>query len=189
MAWSCRPAISTCSATESRGVTATARMATALPYRLKLAPPQAPLHGHKPTAASPLSSSLSAARPAPSPSPGGGRFPATPDLSVSRSDRDIDRQVQLDETRLQQRHGQIILQFDPGVGIAWSAATPLEDDLAGLPQLGVEAGSPYAVASDRRVPYTVRAAQPLSPASIIRGITPSLVVSAARVASPQAAGR
>jgi hypothetical protein len=33
--------------------------------------------------------------------------------SVSRSDRDVDRQVQLDQARLQQRHGQVIAQFDP----------------------------------------------------------------------------
>ena len=59
---------------------------------------------------------------------------ATPDLSVSRSDRDIDRQVQLDETRLQQRHGQVIVQFNPGVGVAWRPPELLEDDLAGLPK-------------------------------------------------------
>jgi len=35
-----------------------------------------------------------------------GAGDATEDLSVSRSDRDIDRQVQLDETGLKQRHGQ-----------------------------------------------------------------------------------
>ena len=35
----------------------------------------------------------------------------TSDLSVSSSDLDADRQVQLDETRLQQRHGQVIVQF------------------------------------------------------------------------------
>jgi hypothetical protein len=59
---------------------------------------------------------------------------ATADLSVSRSDRDIDRQVQLDETRLQQRHGQVIVQFNPGVGVAWRPPELLEDDLAGLPK-------------------------------------------------------
>ena len=59
---------------------------------------------------------------------------ATPDLSVSRSDLDIDRQVQLDETRLQQRHGQVIVQFNPGVGVAWRPPELLEDDLAGLPK-------------------------------------------------------
>ena len=58
----------------------------------------------------------------------------TADLSVSRSDRDIDRQVQLDETRLQQRHGQVITQFNPGVGVAWRPPELLEDDLAGLPK-------------------------------------------------------
>ncbi len=58
---------------------------------------------------------------------------ATADLSVSRSDLDIDRQVQLDETRLQQRHGQVIVQFNPGVGVAWRPPELLEDDLAGLP--------------------------------------------------------
>ena len=58
----------------------------------------------------------------------------TADLSVSRSDRDIDRQVQLDETRLQQRHGQVIVQFNPGVGVAWRPPELLEDDLAGLPE-------------------------------------------------------
>ena len=59
---------------------------------------------------------------------------ATADLSVSRSDLDIDRQVQLDETRLQQRHGQVIVQFNPGVGVAWRPPELLEDDLAGLPK-------------------------------------------------------
>ena len=59
---------------------------------------------------------------------------ATADLSVSRSDRDIDRQVQLDETRLQQRHGQVIAQFNPGVGVAWRPPELLEDDLARLPK-------------------------------------------------------
>jgi hypothetical protein len=59
---------------------------------------------------------------------------ATSHLSVSRSDRDIDRQVQLDETRLQQRHGQVIVQFNPSVGVAWRSAELLEDDLAGLPK-------------------------------------------------------
>jgi hypothetical protein len=39
----------------------------------------------------------------------------TANISVSRSDRDIDRQVQLDKTRLQQRHGQVIVQFNPCV--------------------------------------------------------------------------
>jgi hypothetical protein len=34
---------------------------------------------------------------------------ATADISVSRSDLDADRQVRLDETRLQQRHGQVIV--------------------------------------------------------------------------------
>ena len=58
----------------------------------------------------------------------------TPDLSVSRSDLDADRQVQLDETRLQQRHGQVIVQFNPGVGVAWRPPELLEDDLAGLPK-------------------------------------------------------
>ena len=58
----------------------------------------------------------------------------TPDLSVSRSDLDADRQVQLDETRLQQRHGQVIVQFNPGVGVAWRPPKLLEDDLAGLPK-------------------------------------------------------
>ena len=57
----------------------------------------------------------------------------TADLSVSRSDRDIDRQVQLDETRLQQRHGQVITQFNPGVS-TWRPPELLEDDLAGLPK-------------------------------------------------------
>jgi hypothetical protein len=57
---------------------------------------------------------------------------ATSDLSVSRSDLDADRQVQLDETRLQQRHGQVIVQFHPGVGVAWRPSELLEDDLAGL---------------------------------------------------------
>ena len=57
---------------------------------------------------------------------------ATADLSVSRSDLDIDRQVQLDETRLQQRHGQVIVQFNPGVGVAWRPPELLEDDPAGL---------------------------------------------------------
>ena len=83
----------------------------------------------------------------------GGRL-----CSLLRSDLYVDRQVQFDQACLQQRHRQIILQFDPGLGVAGSAATPLEDDLAGLPQLGVEAGNPYAIMSDRRVPYTVRAA-------------------------------
>ena len=59
---------------------------------------------------------------------------ATRDLSVSRSDLDIDRQVQLDETRLQQRYGQVIVQFNPGVGVAWRPPELLEDDLAGLPK-------------------------------------------------------
>jgi hypothetical protein len=59
---------------------------------------------------------------------------ATSTLSVSRSDLDIDRQVQLDETRLQQRHGQVIVQFNPGVGVAWRPSELLEDDLAGLPK-------------------------------------------------------
>jgi hypothetical protein len=59
---------------------------------------------------------------------------ATADLSVSRSDRDIDRQAQLDETRLKQRHGQVIVQFNPGVGVAWRPPELLEDDLAGLPK-------------------------------------------------------
>ena len=54
--------------------------------------------------------------------------------SVSRSDRDIDRQVQLDQARLQQRHGQVIAQFNPGVGIAWRSSELLEDNLAGLPK-------------------------------------------------------
>ena len=58
----------------------------------------------------------------------------TADLSVSRSDLDADRQVQLDETRLQQRHGQVIVQFNPGVGVAWRPPELLEDDLAGLPK-------------------------------------------------------
>ena len=57
-----------------------------------------------------------------------------PDLSVPRSDRDIDRQVQLDETRLKQRHGQVIVQFNPGVGVAWRPPELLEDDPAGLPK-------------------------------------------------------
>jgi hypothetical protein len=61
---------------------------------------------------------------------------ATADLSVSRSDRDIDLQVQLDETRLQQRHGQVIVQFNPGVGVAGRPPELLEDDLAGLPKRG-----------------------------------------------------
>jgi hypothetical protein len=52
--------------------------------------------------------------------------------SVSRSDRDIDRQVQLDKARLQQRHGQVIMQLDPSVGIAWRSPKLLEDHLAGL---------------------------------------------------------
>jgi hypothetical protein len=56
------------------------------------------------------------------------------DLSVSCSDRDIDRQVQLDETRLKQRHGQVIVQFNPGVGVAWRPPELLKDDLAGLPK-------------------------------------------------------
>ena len=56
------------------------------------------------------------------------------DLSVSRSDLDADRQVQLDETRLQQRHGQVIVQFNPGVGVAWRPPELLEDDLAGPPK-------------------------------------------------------
>jgi hypothetical protein len=59
---------------------------------------------------------------------------ATADLSVSRSNLDIDRQVQLDETRLQQRYGQVIVQFNPGVGVAWRTPELLEDDLAGLPK-------------------------------------------------------
>jgi hypothetical protein len=59
---------------------------------------------------------------------------ATSHLSVSRSNLDIDRQVQLDETRLQQRHGQVIVQFNPGVGVAWRPPELLEDDLAGLPK-------------------------------------------------------
>ena len=54
------------------------------------------------------------------------------DLSVSRSDRDVDRQVQLDQTRLQQRHGQVIAQFNPGEGIGWRSSELLEDNLAGL---------------------------------------------------------
>ena len=60
------------------------------------------------------------------------RREAPVDLSVSRSDHDIDRQVQLDKTRLQQRHGQVIVQFNPGVGVAWGPTELLEDDLAGL---------------------------------------------------------
>ena len=59
---------------------------------------------------------------------------AISDLSASRSDLDVDRQVQLDETRLQQRHGQVIVQFNPGVGVAWRPPELLEDDLAGLPK-------------------------------------------------------
>ena len=59
---------------------------------------------------------------------------AAADPSVSRSDRDIDRQVQLDDTRLLQRHGQVIVQFNPGVGVAWRPPELLEDDLAGLPK-------------------------------------------------------
>ena len=59
---------------------------------------------------------------------------ATADLSVSRSDLNIDRQVQLDETPLQQRHGQVIAQFNPGVGVAWRPPELLEGDLAGLPK-------------------------------------------------------
>jgi hypothetical protein len=54
--------------------------------------------------------------------------------SVSRSDRDIDRQVQLDETRLQQRHGEVIAQFNPCVGIARKSPELLEDNLASLPK-------------------------------------------------------
>ena len=54
--------------------------------------------------------------------------------SVSRSDRDIDRQVQLDQARLQQRHGQVIAQFNPGVRIARRSSELLEDNLAGLPK-------------------------------------------------------
>jgi hypothetical protein len=43
-------------------------------------------------------------------------------------------QVQIDETRLKQRHGQVIVQFNPGVGVAWRPPELLEDDLAGLPK-------------------------------------------------------
>ena len=56
------------------------------------------------------------------------------DLSVSRSDLDADWQLQLDETRLQQRHGQVIVQFNPGVGVARRPSELLEDDLACLPK-------------------------------------------------------
>jgi len=59
---------------------------------------------------------------------------AASDISVSRSDLDIDRQVQLDETGLKQRHGQVIVQFNPGVGVARRPPKLLEDDLAGLPK-------------------------------------------------------
>jgi hypothetical protein len=38
---------------------------------------------------------------------------------------------------LQQRDRQVVLQLHPGVGVAGSASKFLEDDLAGLPQLGV----------------------------------------------------
>ena len=50
--------------------------------------------------------------------------------SVSRSDRNVDWQVQLDQARLQQRHGQVIAQFDPCVRIAWRGPELLEGNLA-----------------------------------------------------------
>src|ERR1700733_1627719 len=43
------------------------------------------------------------------------RAEATVSVSPSRSDRDVDRQAQLDQARLQQRHGQVIAQFNPCV--------------------------------------------------------------------------
>ena len=38
---------------------------------------------------------------------------------------------------MEQRYRQVVLQLHPGVGIAGSAPKFLEDDFAGLPQLGV----------------------------------------------------
>ena len=54
--------------------------------------------------------------------------------SVSRADCDIDRQVKLDQASLQQRHGQVIAQFDPCVRIARRSSELLEDKLAGPPK-------------------------------------------------------
>jgi hypothetical protein len=53
--------------------------------------------------------------------------------SLSGSDQYVDSQVHLNEARLQQRHGQVIVRLNPGVGVAWRSSELLEDDLAGLP--------------------------------------------------------
>src|ERR1700733_100894 len=62
------------------------------------------------------------------------RAEATVSVSPSRSDRDVDRQAQLDQARLQQRHGQVIAQFNPCIRIARRSSELLEDNLASLPK-------------------------------------------------------
>jgi hypothetical protein len=51
----------------------------------------------------------------------------------------IDRQIQLDQARLQQRHRQVVLQLDPSVVVAQTPAELLEYDLTSLLELGVRA--------------------------------------------------
>ena len=59
---------------------------------------------------------------------------AAQNLSASRPDCNVDRQVQLDQARLQQRHGQVIAQFNPCVGIARRSPELLEDNLPSPPK-------------------------------------------------------
>jgi hypothetical protein len=62
------------------------------------------------------------------------RADAAVGLSISRADLDVDRQIQLDEARLQLRHRQVIAQFDPCVRIARRSSELFEGDLASLPK-------------------------------------------------------